>query len=361
MKQFIQTEDGKYAKIWNDQANATPEQLQEATNAFSKVIAYQYNISLDEAKLIAVDSFIKGANYNQPATNTIVMNANGNNNALDYAETTTHEGTHAGINQGFISNRETPELNEAYAKLMEGYGSKDFVFVYNNAGYGEVKTDNVNKPIAQGDSALIDKNTAWFMDKAMNDPQNVDYKIVINPSLSPEDKKIIMSNLQKLTNDKLTINDKGEVTATNTKQNTKPKGTELVDRLIDSGKTVTITMGNEGNTETDAKSSDSFNHIGTDTTVEFDKNSNPLIQTVDSKTGEIVPKTRPNQVGLGHELVHADRSMRGEAIDYSLKASDKETPQEEQATVGIKYNQPKKDITENDIRKEQGVEPRGRY
>jgi len=138
MKQFIQAEDGKYAKIWNDQANATPEQLQEATNAFSKILAYQYNISLDEAKLIAVDSFIKGANYNQPATNTIVINANGNNNALDYAETTTHEGTHAGINQGAISNRGTSELNEAYARLMEGYGNKDFVFVYNNAG-GMVK------------------------------------------------------------------------------------------------------------------------------------------------------------------------------------------------------------------------------
>ena len=173
MKQFIQTEDGKYAKIWNDQANATPEQIQEATNAFSKVIAYQYNISLDEAKLIATDSFIKGATYN----NTIVINANGNNNAQDYAETGIHEGTHAGINQGFISNRETPELNEAYARLMEGYGSKDFVFVYTNAGYGEVKTGNANNPIAQGDSALIDKNTAWFMDQAINESQNVDYSI----------------------------------------------------------------------------------------------------------------------------------------------------------------------------------------
>ncbi len=177
MKQFIQTEDGKYAKIWNDQANATPEQLQEATNAFSKILAYQYNISLEEAKLIAVDSFIKGANYNQPATNTIVVNANGNNNALEYAETTTHEGTHAAINQGAISDRGSETLNEAYAKLMEGYGNKDFVFVYNNAGYGEVKTDNVNKPIAQGDSAIIDRNTDWFIDKAINDPKNVDYSI----------------------------------------------------------------------------------------------------------------------------------------------------------------------------------------
>ncbi|NCD00308.1 MAG: hypothetical protein EOL95_11495 [Bacteroidia bacterium] len=179
MKQFIQAEDGKYAKIWNDQANATPEQIQEATNAFSKVIAYQYNISLDEAKLIATDSFIKGANYNQPTTNTIVINANGNNNALDYAETGTHEGTHAAMNQGAISNRETSELNEAYARLMEGYGNKDFVFVYTNAGYGEVKTDNVNKPIAQGDSAIIDRNTDWFIDKAINDPKNVDYRVVV--------------------------------------------------------------------------------------------------------------------------------------------------------------------------------------
>ena len=42
------------------------------------------------------------------------------------------------------------------------------------------------------------------------------------------------------------------------------------------------------------------------------------------------------------------------------KSDGDNVPDEEKATVGIKYNQPK-DITENDIRKEQGVEPRGRY
>ncbi|WP_263834048.1 two-partner secretion domain-containing protein [Sulfurospirillum oryzae] len=211
MKQFIQTEDGKYAKIWNDQVNATPEQIQEATNAFSKVIAYQYNISLDEAKLIAAASFMKGATYNQPKSNTIVVNANGNNNALDYAETTTHEGIHAGINQGFISNRGTPELNEAYARLMEGYGNKDFVFVYTNAGYGEVKTDNVNKPITQGDSALIDKNTEWFMDKAINDPKNVDYSTDVQ-KLPDGRYKVVNVNLKDNDKSIYVVNDKGERT-----------------------------------------------------------------------------------------------------------------------------------------------------
>jgi hypothetical protein len=33
---------------------------------------------------------------------------------------------------------------------------------------------------------------------------------------------------------------------------------------------------------------------------------------------------------------------------------------EEKATIGLKYNTPK-DITENDLRKEQGVNPRGDY
>jgi hypothetical protein len=138
------------------------------------------------------------------------------------------------------------------------------------------------------------------------------------------------------------------------------KGTELVDRLIDSGKTVTITNAPSGDGNA-AESSDwtkAKDGTGSDATVEFDKNSNPLIQTVDSKTGEIVPKTRPNQVGLGHELIHADHITNG---TIQMNKSDEDNVRdEEKATVGIKYNKPN-DITENNIRKEQGVEPRGKY
>lgn len=82
-------------------------------------------------------------------------------------------------------------------------------------------------------------------------------------------------------------------------------------------------------------------------------------------------KKRPSQVGLAHEMIHGDRSMRGVAIEYSESESYSymnnrgqrvmETlSKEEAATVGLNHVK-KNDITENDIRKDQGLNPRGAY
>ncbi|WP_255415341.1 M91 family zinc metallopeptidase [Prevotella sp. AM42-24] len=79
----------------------------------------------------------------------------------------------------------------------------------------------------------------------------------------------------------------------------------------------------------------------------------------------------PSQVGLAHEMIHGDRSMRGVAIEYSESESYSymnnrgqrvmETlSKEEAATVGLNHVK-KNDITENDIRKDQGLNPRGAY
>ncbi|MDR1876213.1 MAG: type III secretion system effector protein, partial [Flavobacteriaceae bacterium] len=87
------------------------------------------------------------------------------------------------------------------------------------------------------------------------------------------------------------------------------------------------------------------------------------ILTIDPKTGNVSGKKRPNQIGLGHEIIHGDRSMRGKAIDYSdedthsYQDADGNTvtqtvPKEELGTVGLKHNT-SEDITENDLRKEQ--------
>lgn len=154
----------------------------------------------------------------------------------------------------------------------------------------------------------------------------------------------------------------------------KTAGTRLIRRLNSSDKTVTITVGaaGSGNTESDVNPTDAINGTGSDTNVSFDPTSNPSIMTEDPKTGNVSGKTgRPNQVGLGHELIHAERSMRGAAIDYSKtgthtykdasgKTVTQTVPQEELATVGLKHNT-KKDITENQIRKEQGQNKRGAY
>jgi hypothetical protein len=190
---------------------------------------------------------------------------------------------------------------------------------------------------------------------------------LINPSLTKKEQKDILENMQKLTNDKLKLNKNNEVVSTNTNSKDKPKGTELVNRLIDSDKTVTITtsatIGKRGNFAGSSSSEgwDKGTHDGkgSDATVYFDKTSQPPISTIDKYTGKIVSKRdRPSQIGLGHELIHAEHYINGNA-DYNDR--DKNfVKDEEPRTVGVKYTQ-RGDITENDLRKEQGVEPRARY
>lgn len=93
--------------------------------------------------------------------------------------------------------------------------------------------------------------------------------------------------------------------------------------------------------------------------------------TKDPITGNVSGQSRPNQVGLAHEMIHGERSMRGQAIDYdkwgtqtykdsSGKTVTEPVRMEEAATSGVKYHT-KKEITENHIRKEQGQNERGAY
>ena len=95
------------------------------------------------------------------------------------------------------------------------------------------------------------------------------------------------------------------------------------------------------------------------------------IGVLNAKTGRVNGEKRPAHVGLAHELIHGDRSMRGVAIDYSENATYTYTnsrgqrvkqslKKEEAATIGLKHVK-KDDITENDIRKEQGLKLRGAY
>ncbi|MEM6696805.1 MAG: RHS repeat-associated core domain-containing protein, partial [Bacteroidota bacterium] len=199
------------------------------------------------------------------------------------------------------------------------------------------------------------------------DPDGKD--IVLAAGLTKQQKQVIVGNLQKLTNDRIvykTLKDgTTQIKIASLGKGNKSAGTRLIRRLNSSDKTVTIDIGmpGSGNTESDVSSADAINGKGTDTNVSFDPTSDPSIETEDPKTGNVSGKKRPNQVGLAHELIHAERSMRGEAIDYSETGTHtykdasgttvtQTVPKEELATVGLKHNK-KKDITENQIRKEQ--------
>ena len=213
------------------------------------------------------------------------------------------------------------------------------------------------------------------------DPVNIvdpDGRVIVLPKgTSQRDLHTVLGNLQRLTNDKLVYSTQKDgtirVLIASLGTGNKTAGTRLLRRINSSKNTMTIRVTNPGygNSEQDFSKENAINGKGTDVDVFFDPTSNPDILTVDPKTGCVSGQKRPHQVGLAHELIHGERSMRGEAIDYSewgtytykddsnqmITASVRK---EEAATVGIKYHSAK-DITENQIREEQGVNKRGAY
>lgn len=134
--------------------------------------------------------------------------------------------------------------------------------------------------------------------------------------------------------------------------------------------TISITTPGSGNSENDVNSANAINGIGSNTRVSFDPGSNPSILTKDPVTGNVSGESRPDEIGLGHELVHAIRSMKGQATDYSTTDSHtykdatgavttQTKPLEELQTSGLKPSTVQ--YNENKLRIEQGLKERGAY
>lgn len=189
---------------------------------------------------------------------------------------------------------------------------------------------------------------------------------------------IVLGNIQKLTDDKVVFSTQKDgsvrIKIAFLGKGNKSAGTRLIRRINSSKRIMTINIiseKEEGNFETDDNPTNAINGKGSNVNVHFNPESNPDIPTLNRKTGRVSNKKRPSQVGLAHEMIHGDRSMRGVAIEYSESESYSymnnrgqrvmETlSKEEAATVGLNHVK-KNDITENDIRKDQGLNPRGAY
>ena len=210
------------------------------------------------------------------------------------------------------------------------------------------------------------------------DPDGRD--IVLPKGTSVKNTYIILGNLQKLTDDKLVYSTQKDGTIrikiASLGKGNKTAGTRLIRRLNSSDKVTTIEIGNKGNSaransKTASGKTDwtkAMNGTGDDATVSFNPSSDPLIKTVEPKTGNISGKKRPNQIGLAHELIHADHINNG-SVDFTKTEHTYQTvggnmtqthPIEEFRTVGLKGTK-KGDITENQIRKEQSQNQRGAY
>lgn len=209
---------------------------------------------------------------------------------------------------------------------------------------------------------------------------------IIRVSGSENDQQIILAHLQQLTDHKLMIKDGqvwiGELGDMGNLRY--EQGNKLLARMmLDDNTTTIVVQTKEGNYEVNDNNKNAINGVGSDATVYFNPKSNPTIQTTDPETGNVSGQKRPSYVGLAHELIHADRAMRGAQYDYKTMGSyiyqiDKKAGsflgmkytdtwrkrqtirKEELATTGLRYVR-NGDITENKIRAEHGLPLRGAY
>jgi len=183
-----------------------------------------------------------------------------------------------------------------------------------------------------------------------------------------EQKNVILQHLQKISDLRLSYDQEtGSVSASRYVSAThdKVKGTALINRLIGSAETTEISVSeNRGNSASPPAH-------GRNARVFFDPVASPDIKTEDPVTGDVSGKKRPNEIGLGHELIHADHYNSGN-VDRAQTAHwykkrgkwvKQTTKSEELRTVGLRGVR-KGDITENDLRKEQKstrTDKRGAY
>jgi len=241
---------------------------------------------------------------------------------------------------------------------------------------------------------------------AFVDPSGLEIRIIPRAFLGNRDQYVdaTLAHLQSLTDHTLTIDRRsGRVSIlTFASENTYPSGNELIERMINSGFTTTIRVspGNMHNSHQATSLSNSSNGIGSDSSITFDPGYQvPVLTHVPGTSNLVEPvlEVRPTPVHiiLVHELIHADRSMRGVRINDTEKTGEhsflvlvqeslvkageeadswlfpgawplrvvrrnENASQEELAAIGLKYYG-EGDITENMIRMEQDEPQRGAY
>ena len=208
------------------------------------------------------------------------------------------------------------------------------------------------------------------------------YKMVLVGSKS--DRQTILSQLKVLTGAGITLkmNSKG-VVSYSVGVNKYKNSDKLIKRIINSKYMCTIRIQTKRGNDTTINNRYMATSLGSSATVWFNPNFKAKPQTINPKNGVVSQIDRPTYIGLAHELIHADRSMRGASISYDKYASysyvigysvkfgwfrrtispiykTQYVLKEELATVGLKYNK-SNDITENQIRKEHGLWLRGAY
>lgn len=184
------------------------------------------------------------------------------------------------------------------------------------------------------------------------DPDGKDITIpVVGPKGSARDlrhKATIIKSLQKLTNRKLRVRRVGanyvvrevEGSSVNTGKNLKT-GTALINKLINSKKTVSIKIG-EKNRTGGPTFKDKDGKGGSDITINLNSEKGPV--------NEDGTRKRKVEIGLAHELIHAETNADGNKNTNKIDVND---PDQEGADNEIEAEEVPIREKENKIRDEQ--------
>jgi len=166
--------------------------------------------------------------------------------------------------------------------------------------------------------------------------------------------------------------------------NARTAGTNMIRQLLTNGRhTTTMRIGYSMSGLTNIFSPDSQRGAstpglggGSGGTVYFDPNRAEYVYTEDWNGGNRRKEPVPNQIVLGHELIHAlrsvngnmrtDRNLRPEYVYRTATAQDRTLRREEAETIGLDHyrmidgvrtriNASTWDTTENSLRREQGI------
>ncbi|EKO49532.1 RHS repeat-associated core domain-containing protein, partial [Leptospira kirschneri] len=190
-------------------------------------------------------------------------------------------------------------------------------------------------------------------------------------------KKEVAKDLSKLSGSKIDVDKTGKANMRQEIQNTKsqkieipqkPIGNKLVTGLMNSDKTIIIKKTDGGNGANTTNRIAAQNGQGSNAEIKYNLNANPKIPTL-QKNGSVKFESRPKEIGLAHELIHSEHITKGTVdtgiVEQKFMTSDKmkykdNVMKEELRTVGTNYMK-KGDITENMIRKENGLKLRAAY
>ena len=193
---------------------------------------------------------------------------------------------------------------------------------------------------------------------------------------SQEERMKMLSYLQKLTNDNLIVNKKtGEVTIEGKRWGNRHKklnvGTSLLRDVISNKHTTRMQIGEEKdrNRYHPTYRKDASNGKGTDGYINLNPSQSVDAKVQDPKTEKTIEENMPMEMIVGHELIHANSAMNGNAksedyvSSYSYRDVDGEMYRvqestDELETVGLKGN---KKYTENKLRQEHGLYKRVVY